>query len=217
MVEDAPAATWVRDARESYDRVAGDYQRLIEGAFDRLPVELSLLRLLAELAGEGGTVVETGCGTGEVTRRLQGHGLRVVGTDVSRGMLCVARERDPQAPLAVAALHALPLPDGAVDGAVCWYVLQHVPDEALDAALAELRRVLRPAGHLLLGFHSGTGSHLKTDGYGGHPMRVHVHRRTAATVAGRLRHNGFTVTALVETPAPDERSGAGACVLARAR
>jgi SAM-dependent methyltransferase len=163
-----------------------------------LPVEKALLRAFAELVGEGATVVETGCGTGEVTRRLRDLRVRVVGTDLSLGMLRVARTQDPD----------------AADGAVCWYVLQHVPDDDVDAALGELHRVVRPGGHVLLGFHSGTGSHLKTDGYGGNPMRVQVHRRTAAEVADRLRENGLRPTALVETPAADERSGAGACVLA---
>ncbi len=128
--------------------------------------------------GPGATVVETGWGTGEVTRQLRRLGLRVVATDLSVGMLRVARRRDP------------------------------------GAALAELRRVVRPGGTVLLGFHSGTGSHLKTEGYGGHPMRVHVHRRTALEVSERLRRRGFTVSSTTETsPAPGSTSG-GAVVLA---
>lgn len=205
---------WVSRARRSYDVVADDYDRLLEGAFDRLPLEKALLSAYAELVGRGGTVVETGCGTGEVTRRLGDHGLRVVGTDLSPGMLRVARRRDPRAPLAAAALQSLPLADAAVDGGVCWYVLQHVPDDAVDAALVELRRVVRPGGQVLLAFHSGTGSHLKTDGYGGHPMHVHVHRRTAAEVAERLRRNGFAVTSTTETTPPPGSPSGGAVVLA---
>lgn len=205
---------WVAHARRSYDVVADDYDRLLDGAFDRLPLEKALLAAFAELVGRGGTVVETGCGTGEVTRRLRDRGLRVVGTDVSPGMLRVARRRDAGAALAAAAMHALPLGDASVDGAVCWYVLQHVPDDAVDAALAELRRVVRPGGQVLLAFHSGAGSHLKTEGYGGHPMQVHVHRRTAAEVAERLQRNGFTVTSTTETTPPPGSPSGGAVVLA---
>ncbi|MBB5159165.1 hypothetical protein [Saccharopolyspora phatthalungensis] len=36
---------------------------------------------------------------------------------------------------------------------------------------------------------------LKTDGYGGHSMKVHVHRRQPAQVAAWLRDAGFTVEA----------------------
>src|SRR5664279_572210 len=45
----------------------------------------------------------------------------------------------------------------------------------LEAAFRELRRVIRPSGVAMVGFHSGTGAHAKTEGYGGHPMRVQVH------------------------------------------
>lgn len=205
---------WVADARRSYDAVADDYDRFLEGVFDRLTLERALLGAFAELVGPGATVVETGCGTGEVTRQLRRLGLRVVATDLSVGMLRVARRRDPGTALAAAALDFLPLADASVGGAACWYVLQHLPDDAVDVALAELHRVVRPGGTVLLGFHSGTGSHLKTEGYGGHPMRVHVHRRTAAEVSERLRRRGFTVTSTTETsPAPGS-TGGGAVVLA---
>ena len=205
---------WVADARRSYDVVADDYDRLLEGAFDRLPLEKALLAAFAELVGPGAVVVETGCGTGEVTRRLHRLGLRVVATDLSTGMLRVARRRDPDAALAAAALDALPLADASVDGAACWYVLQHVPDDAVDDSLAELHRVVRPGGTVLLGFHSGRGSHLKTEGYGGHPMRVRIHRRTAADVSERLRRSGFTVTSTTETTPPPGSPSGGAVVLA---
>jgi hypothetical protein len=43
-------------------------------------------------------------------------------------------------------------------------------------------------------YDTGTGSRLKTEGYGGHPMRVYVHRREPDRVADWLREAGFTVT-----------------------
>jgi hypothetical protein len=55
--------------------------------------------------------------------------------------------------------------------------------------------VLRPGGPLLLGFHAGAGSRLKTEGYGGHPMKVYVHRRQPDQVAAWLRDAGFTIEA----------------------
>jgi ubiquinone/menaquinone biosynthesis C-methylase UbiE len=122
--------------------------------------------------------VDVGCGTGEITRRLHELGLDIFGIDVSPGTVQVARAHHPDLTLAVAPLHALPLASRSVDGVVCWYVLQHVPDAELEAAFRELRRVIRPSAVAMVGFHShsGTGSHAKTEGYGGHPMRVQVHR-----------------------------------------
>ena len=39
----------------------------------------------------------------------------------------------------------------------------------------------------------GDGSRLKTQGYGGHPMKVHIHRRRPGQVSGWLREAGFRV------------------------
>lgn len=82
----------------------------------------------------------------------------------------------------------------------------------LRAALALFADLIRAAGgglvadvgcgpghvtaHLReLGFHVGDESRLKTEGYGGHPMHVHVHRRRPDRVADWLRDAGFTVEA----------------------
>lgn len=61
--------------------------------------------------------------------------------------------------------------------------------------LAHFHRALRPGGPVRLLFHVGDGSRLKTEGYGGHPMRVHVHRRRPTRVAAWLRDAGFEVEA----------------------
>ncbi len=53
----------------------------------------------------------------------------------------------------------------------------------------------RPGGPLLLGYHVGDASRLKTEGYGGHRMKVYVHRRQPAQVATWLEDSGFTVEA----------------------
>lgn len=53
----------------------------------------------------------------------------------------------------------------------------------------------------------GDQSRLKTEGYGGHPMRVHVHRRPIDRVAGWLRDAGLTVEAQLlhnpDAPVPE--------------
>ncbi|GAA1934243.1 hypothetical protein GCM10009837_70120 [Streptomyces durmitorensis] len=62
--------------------------------------------------------------------------------------------------------------DASVSGLVAWYSLIHIPDDEISSVLAHFRRVLRPGGPLLLSFHVGDESQLKTAGYGGHPMKV---------------------------------------------
>jgi len=64
---------------------------------------------------------------------------------------------------------------------------------------------LRPGGVLVLAFQVGDESRLKTSGYGGHPMRLHVHLRPPERVEAWLRAAGFAVdTRLVREPVEGE-------------
>jgi len=93
----------------------------------------------------GSVVLDVACGTGDLSRIAAGHGMRVVGLDLSFGMLRAA----PSGPALVEAdALALPLSDGTVDGLTCGFALRNVTD--LAAALGEMARVLRPGGRLAL-------------------------------------------------------------------
>lgn len=83
-------------------------------------------------------------------------GVRVTGVDVSGGMLEQARHRRPAAGVSVVELRRadaalLPFRSAHFDTVVCTYALCSLPDEAV--ALAEMLRVLRPGGSLLLADH----------------------------------------------------------------
>lgn len=101
----------------------------------------------------------------------------------------------------------LDLADGSVAGLVAWYSLIHIPDDQIAVVFAHFRRVVRPGGPLLLGFHVGDETTLKTEGYGGHPMNVHVHRRQPAEVAAWLRERGFTVDSQTTVTSAESRFG----------
>jgi SAM-dependent methyltransferase len=119
-------------------------------AFQRPPVNLpSQVLSLAGLHGDE-TVADVGCGNGlylaELTRR--GHAGRVLGIDLSTGMLAAARSRAPGAGLVAADAAALPLRDNASGLTMANHMLYHVPDP--QAAVRELRRITRPAGQVLV-------------------------------------------------------------------
>jgi hypothetical protein len=102
----------------------------------------------------------------------------------------------------------LRLADASVAGLLSFWSLVHTPDDELPAIFARFRRVLRPGGPLLLGFHAGEGSRLKTEGYGGHPMKVYVHRRQPGQVAAWLGTAGFTVEGQLLLGSADTPAGA---------
>jgi hypothetical protein len=89
----------------------------------------------------------------------------------------------------------LDIADASLAGLIAWWSLIHISDESLPDVLGHFHRALRPGGLLQIGFHVGEGSRLKTEGYGGHPMKVTVYRRQPAQMAELLRRAGFSIEA----------------------
>jgi SAM-dependent methyltransferase len=105
--------------------------------------------LLAELVPlQGATVIDVGCGDGDLVRWLAEQGAHAIGVEIGEEPLARARaaprvadERYEQG-----GGEALPLPDASADAATFIQSLHHVPVELMDQALAEVARVLRPGG-----------------------------------------------------------------------
>ena len=70
-------------------------------------------------------------------------------------MIEVARREHPGLRFEVGSMTDLDLADGSVTGLLAFYSLIHIPDDEIATVLAHFRRVLRPGGPLLLGFHVG--------------------------------------------------------------
>ena len=101
-------------------------------------------------------VLDLGCGNGRVTVPLAQRSAYVTAIDVARDMLRACRENIQRAGLAdrVTFKHAsatdLPFADGHFDLVLCLGLLEHLPAEPRQAALAELVRVTRDGGTILL-------------------------------------------------------------------
>lgn len=122
--------------------VAGDTLR---------PGGLALTRHALTVAAllPGARVLDLGCGVGTTAAACRAEfDLNAVGLDVSAKMLVEAREQHSTLPLAQATGVRLPFGDGAVDAVLTECVLSLMPD--LDAALVDIRRVLREEGLLIV-------------------------------------------------------------------
>ena len=107
---------------------------------------------------EGGVAVDVGCGTGRALPALRvvvGHRGVVVGIDLTPQMLAAARPRarDNRAGLLLADARHLPLADASVDAVFAAGLITNLPDPV--AGLAELARITRPGGRLVLFHPSG--------------------------------------------------------------
>ncbi|MEU0881806.1 class I SAM-dependent methyltransferase [Lentzea sp. NPDC005914] len=182
---------WLADTRDSYDTVAVSYADQTRDLLDGLPHLRAALRLFAELVD--GPVADVGCGPGEVTAVLHDLGVDVFGIDLSPAMIELARRNHPGPRFEVGSMTE-PLPT-TVSGVIAWWSLIHIPDDQVPVVFGHFHRALKPNGLVQLGFHVGDEARLKTQGYGGHPMRVHVHLRPPERVAQWLRDAGFAVEA----------------------
>jgi ubiquinone/menaquinone biosynthesis C-methylase UbiE len=143
MSTSAPPTT-----QDYYDRFSTNYDKERHHGYHRLIDELELE--LVRRYGSGRDVFEAGCGTGLLLRETARVARSAVGLDLSRGMLSSARARGLR--VVQGSLTDLPLPTASVDLVYCMKVLAHIPP--IEKALAELARVVRPGGHLLLEFYN---------------------------------------------------------------
>lgn len=153
--------------RASYDAMAARYAVGAAANDAGHPFERWLLGHLMELAGPS-DVVEVGCGSGQVSALLAGHGAKVTGIDLSPAMIEEARKRFPELHFDVGDLRTLLRPASA-DGwgaVVAWYSLVHFAPAELGEVVAGLVRPLRPGGWLLFAGHAGTGVRHVADWFG---------------------------------------------------
>ena len=148
MSPPGPVAPPVPTTQAYYDRFAAGYEAERHHGYHRLIDELELG--LVRRYGEGRDVFEAGCGTGLLLREAATFARSAVGLDLSRGMLLPARARGLR--VVQGSLTDVPLPAASFDLVYSMKVLAHVPP--IERAIAELARLVRPGGHLLLEFYN---------------------------------------------------------------
>ncbi|RIV40098.1 class I SAM-dependent methyltransferase [Micromonospora radicis] len=170
-------------------------------------------------AGGAARVLDAGCGTGRMSRYLADRGCRVQGVDLSPGMITMARRANPDLAFAVGSLTDLPYPDHRFDGVLLWYSIIHTPPAGQPRIFAEAARVLRPGGHLLVGFQSGEGIRDVSGAYRrfGHEIQLERHCYRADQVAAQLAAVGLREVRRMVRPARDSERDEHASLLAEAR
>ncbi len=138
------------DVRAYYDDFSRTYDRGRDRGYHRMIDEIESAAVI-DVARDR-DALEVGCGTGLVLERVAREARRAVGVDLSPGMLSHARARGLEVLEGDAT--ALPFADASFDVAYSFKVLAHVPD--IDRAIAEMFRVVRPGGHVLIEVYNRT-------------------------------------------------------------
>lgn len=193
--------------RRMFDRIAPAYDRLnalLSLGMDRL-WRRAVVRALDPSAA--GRYLDVGCGTGDVSFGIlrRAPGARAIGLDPARAMLGLAAAKAAARGFAAGAAvrwaagdaRRLPFASAAFDGVVSAFTLRNVTDHA--AALAEMRRVTRPGGRVVV-------LELTTPS-GGLLRRLHrLYGRGVVPLVGRLLSDGAAYRYLVDSiealPAP---------------
>ncbi|MFJ9389920.1 class I SAM-dependent methyltransferase [Nocardioides sp. NPDC101246] len=207
---------WLNETRESYDTDAAGYAEQVRGLLDDRPYLRAGLAVFAEAVRDGGSgpVADVGCGPGYVTQHLHDLGIEAFGIDLSPEMIAIARRDHPDLAFEVGSMTDLPLADRSLGGVLAFWSVIHIPDAAVPGVFEEFRRVLRPGGSVLVGFHVGDETRRSTTGYTGRPIGVDSHRRRPEQISGWLREAGFGIEAELLMRPDDEVPGA--IVFARA-
>ncbi|PPF56289.1 SAM-dependent methyltransferase [Clavibacter michiganensis] len=141
---------------DAYAARAAEYAERL-GTLDAVhPADLALVTTWAD--GIAGPVLDAGCGPGHWTAHLACRGLDARGVDLVPAFVGHARAAHPGLPFEVGDLDALDAPDAAFGGVLAWYSLIHHAPDRVAVPLAELARVVRPGGGLLLGAFAGTAT-----------------------------------------------------------
>ena len=98
-------------------------------------------------ADAGTRALDLACGTGDIAFGLADRGARVTGLDITLRMLQLARAKSRRAAFLAGDMTSLPFPDQSFDLVTTGYGIRNVP--RIEPAIAEIHRVLRPAGLLL--------------------------------------------------------------------
>ena len=132
---------------EFWSTLAQKYDQIVDLQIG--PMNRSIVRERVRKEGRLGKLVEFGCGTGFYTQVLVGKADTVVATDISQGMLALAKERikATNVTFQVEDCQATSLPDEVFDTAFISLVIHFTEPEK---TLAEMRRILKPGGTLII-------------------------------------------------------------------
>ena len=190
--------------RENYDRIADEYARRMFRELDDKPFDREQLTRFADSVRGCGAVCDMGCGPGHIARFLRDSGTEVAGLDLSPQMIAQAQQLSPDIEFREGNMLALDLEDGSLAGIAAFYAIVNIPQESLPVAFAEMHRVLKPGGLLLMSFHIGDEV-IRPEALWGNRVSMEFYKLQPDRIERLLTNAGFAVEDVIEREpyAPD--------------
>jgi SAM-dependent methyltransferase len=143
----------MEQVRQAYASVAELYIGLFGTSQQVHADDLAFIR--RHLAGRPGTVLDLGCGPGHITDYLRSLGINATGIDMVPEFITHAQAAHPSGSYQLGSMENLAVANHSIAGILAWGSLIHLPPQDLDGVLAEFRRVMAPAGTLVLALFVG--------------------------------------------------------------
>ncbi|MHA1367554.1 MAG: class I SAM-dependent methyltransferase [Candidatus Heimdallarchaeota archaeon] len=173
--------------RQGYDKVADEYLATRSEEDE----EVKLLPDFMSRLPEGSRILDAGCGAGEPITRILSEKFEVIGVDISRKQIEIAREILPQCEFVWQDMTTLTYPNDHFDGIISYYAIPHVPREEHKGLLENLHRMLRTDGLALLCFATTDDPGTVVDDFFG--VKMYWSSFDAGTNVEMLKDTGFTV------------------------
>lgn len=136
-----------------YDKIYKTYhkQRRV-GSIDvtKFSTNKKELNDLVRLLSKNSKILDVGCGNGPVAKFFTDKNFDVVGIDISRNMLKLARKNVPKAKFYKMDMTRIRFASNSFDVITCFYAVTHVPRRYHSKILNKFYKILKPNGYLLI-------------------------------------------------------------------
>jgi ubiquinone/menaquinone biosynthesis C-methylase UbiE len=176
--------------KETYNLIAEDWAQ--EGG-PHSDWCLDFLNIFASRVGNGGKVLDIGCGSGQDCGFLVEHGIKTTGVDFSEKMINEARKHFPGGKFLVLDIRELAFPKEIFDGVLAKHSLLHLHKKEMSAVLEKIHSILKPDGWFLLTLKEGIGEKVVSEVRFGHSVERFFSYFTNFEVKKLLEGGGFQI------------------------
>lgn len=190
---------------DCYDKVASSYSDKFLDELDHKPMDCILLTAFANRNKRKGTILDIGCGPGQVARYLFRRKITdIIGVDISKEMLAIARIVTPAVCFRQENMLDLTFRDNSIGAAIAFYSIVNFNYAQVALTFAEIYRVLVDEGEFLICFHAGDEIIHLTE-FLGKELDVYFYLFDVERIEQMLNETGFWVVyKIIRDPYPEE-------------